>query len=120
MKIKRNDTVKILYGKDAGKTGKVLKILPRERKLIVEGINVFKRHLKGDGRKRKSDIVEIVKPLDVAKVQLVCPLCSKPTRVSIEGKERVCKKCKKKLSDFVEKSEEKVKDKKKTITKKKK
>ncbi len=105
MKIRKNDIVKILYGKDAGKTGKVLKIFPAENKLVVEGVNVFKRHLKGDGRKRKSEIVDLIKPMNVAKVMLVCPLCKKTTRIGMENGERVCKKCNKKISEFVEKKE---------------
>ena len=115
MKIKRNDTVKILYGKDAGKTGKVLKVLPAENKIVVEGMNVFKRHLKGDGRKRKSEIADIIKPMSVAKVQLICPACKKPTRVGMEKGERICKKCNKKVSEVTEKKEET----KKKVTKKK-
>ncbi len=98
MKIKRNDTVKILYGKDAGKTGKVVKILPKEDKVVVEGMNIFKRHMKGDGRKRKSEIADIIKPINVAKVQLICPACNKATRIGMEKGERICKKCNKKIS----------------------
>lgn len=122
MKIKRNDTVKILYGKDAGKTGKVLKVLPAENKVVVEGMNIFKRHLKGDGRKRKSEIADIIKPMNVAKVQLICPACGKPTRIGMEKGERICKKCNKKVSEGAEKKEEpkkKVKSKTKSKTSKK-
>ena len=118
MKIKRNDTVKILYGKDAGKTGKVLKVLPAENKVIVEGVNVFKRHLKGDGRQRKSEIAEIIKPMNVAKVQLICPACGKPTRIRMEKGERICKKCNKKVSEGAEKKETKTKEKKEEPKKK--
>jgi large subunit ribosomal protein L24 len=120
MKIRKNDTVKILYGKDAGKTGKVLKIFPSEGKVVVEGMNIFKRHLKGDGRQRKSEIVDLIKPIPVAKVQLICPACKKPTRVGMENGERVCKKCSKKVGDVIaaEKKEKKV-DTKKTEPKKK-
>ncbi len=116
MKIKRNDKVKILYGKDAGKTGKVVKILPVEGKVVVEGLNIFKRHLKGDGRKRKSEIADIVKPMNVAKVQLICPSCNKPTRLKMQKGERFCKKCEKKIGVETEKKEE---SKKKTKTSKK-
>ncbi len=111
MKIKKNDTVKVLYGKDAGKTGRVVKVLPKNKKIVVEGLNIFKKHLKGDGRKRQSEIVDLTKPMDVAKVMLICNLCKKPTRVAIEKGERVCKKCNKKIS-IVE-----VKEKEKTETK---
>ncbi len=105
MKIRRNDTVKILYGKDAGKTGKVLRVLPAEGRIVVEGMNIFKRHSKGDGRKRKSEIADITKPVNVAKVQLICPSCNKPTRVKMSKGERFCKKCEKKVGLGVEKKE---------------
>ena len=106
MKIKKNDLVKVLYGKDAGKEGKVLKVFNKTGKVLVEGVNVYKRHVKGDGRTRQSEIVDIVKPMDVAKVMLVCPECRKSTRVGIKieknGKTRICKKFNKSV-DVVEK-----------------
>ena len=119
MKIRKNDTVKILYGKDAGKTGKVVKVLPKSNKVVVEGVNVFKKHLKGDGRKKESGIIDLVKPMDVAKVMLICNLCKKATRVSIEKGERVCKKCNKKISVVEKKETKETKEVKKKIIKKK-
>ncbi len=113
MKIKTNDTVKILYGKDAGKTGKVLKILPSEGKVVVEGMNVFKRHLKGDGRQRQSEIVDLIKPMPISKVMLVCPACKKTVRVGYKVEEkkraRICKKCNKNVDKVIEKKETKKK-----------
>ena len=79
MKIKKGDTVKVLYGKDAGKTGKVARVIPKKNMVIVEGVNMFKRNLKGDGRNRQSEIVNITKPLPAGKVQLL--VGGKPTRV---------------------------------------
>ncbi len=119
MKIRKNDIVKILYGKDAGKTAKVVKVFPAEGKLVVEGMNVFKRHLKGDGRKRQSDIIDLIKPMNAAKVMVVCPSCKKTTRVGMEKGERMCKKCNKKIDIVVEKKEVEKKEvvKKKTKTK---
>lgn len=97
MKIKKGDTVKILYGKDRGRRGPVVAVDPKERKLIVEGLNLYKKHLKGDGRTKTSEIVIIEKPFSASKVMLVCPHCDKATKVAIrkEGKDkiRVCKKC---------------------------
>lgn len=121
MKIKKGDTVKILYGKDSKKTGTVVAVDPRGSKVVVEGINIYKRHLKGDGRTRTSEILSIEKPLALSKVMLVCPLCNKPTRVQIkkDGKKiiRICKKCNKEIEV---KKEEKVETKKevKKVTKK--
>jgi len=101
MNIKKGDTVKILYGKDSGRRGPVVAVDPKNEKIIVEGLNLYKRHLKGDGRTRTSEIVTIEKPFPISKVMLVCPSCGKPTRVGIkqEGdkKIRVCKKCGKEI-----------------------
>lgn len=122
MKIKKGDTVKILYGKDAGKQGRVIVLDHNRRKIVVDGINVFKKHVKSDGRNKRSEILTIVKPLDVSKVILICNNCGKPTRVGIrrEGDkvERVCKKCKK-VIEVVEKKEEEPKKEKKSTVKKK-
>lgn len=97
MKIKKGDTVKILYGKDSGKQGAVVAVSPKKNAVIVEGLNLYKRHLKGDGRTRTSEILTIEKPFELSKVMLVCPSCNKTTRVGIrreEGKAvRYCKKC---------------------------
>ncbi len=113
MKIKKGDTVKILYGKDNGKQGVVVAL--KSGKIIVEGLNMFKKHVKGDGKNKKSEILNIAKPMDISKVMLICTNCGKPTRVSIrrEGDkvERVCKKCNK-VIEIVEKKEV-VKDEKK-------
>jgi len=109
MKIKKGDNVKILYGKDNGKQGVVLAI--SNSKVIVEGMNMFKKHVKGDGKEKKSEILTIAKPMDISKVMLICNSCGKPTRVSLKreaGKvERVCKKCGKTIEVIV-KEEKKV------------
>ncbi len=114
MKIKKGDNVKILYGKDNGKQGVVLAI--SKGKVIVEGLNMFKKHVKGDGKEKKSEILTIAKPLDISKLMLVCPSCGKPTRVSLKrenGKvERVCKKCGKVIEVVVKEKEEKKAEKK--------
>lgn len=99
MKIKKGDEVKVLVGKDKGKTGKVEKVFVREEKVLVPGVNQFKRHVKARSEKEKSEIKTITKPLLVANVALLCPKCHKPTRVGYslekDGKKRMCKKCKK-------------------------
>lgn len=68
MKIKKNDTVKILLGKDRGKTGKVLRVLSKKGKILVEGVNVYKRHVKKTGQ-HEGGIIEIFKPLDISNVR---------------------------------------------------
>lgn len=95
--VKKGDTVVVLAGKDKGKIGKVIRVLPKERKVVVEDVNVVVRHLKRvaygfGGRVRKPN------PIDSSNVMLVCPRCGKPTRIRKtflpEGKKaRECKKC---------------------------
>lgn len=120
MKIKKGDTVKILYGKDSGKQGVVLAMDMKNRKVVVEGMNVYKKHVKGDGKKKTSEILTIVKPMDISKVMLICNNCGKATRVGIKrenGKvERICKKCKKVIETVVIKED--VKEEKKGTKKK--
>jgi len=126
MNIRKGDKVKVLYGKDAGKIGSVVAVNLKQLKVIVEGVNIYKRHIKGDGQSKKSEIVKISKPLAVSKVMLVCPKCNKSTRVGKEVKDnksyRVCKKCGKRIEVVVaakpEKKETKKPAKKTTTTKK--
>ncbi len=103
MKIKKGDTVRILYGKESGKQGTVVAVSPKKNAVIVEGLNLYKRHLKGDGRTRTSEILTIEKPFVLSKVILVCPSCNKPTRVGIKKEEgkviRFCKKCGKPIAE---------------------
>jgi large subunit ribosomal protein L24 len=125
MKIRKGDTVKMLYGKDSGRQGTVVAVDTKKKRVIVEGLNIYKRHLKGDGRTRVSEIVNISKSVPVSKVMLVCPECDKPTRVGYEIKDgkkmRVCKKCGKTITieDKKEEKKEKKKETKKSTTKKK-
>lgn len=101
MKIKKGDTVLIISGKYRGKIGKVLKAFPREGKILVEGVNIVKKHLKPKRMGEKGEIVQIPKPIDVSNAKLICPKCKKPTRVGYEiinkEKFRICKKCKQKI-----------------------
>ena len=97
LKIKKNDTVVVLSGKDKGKQGKVLAAMPADRKVIVEGINVVSRHTKPRKQGEEGGILKKEAAIYACKVQTVCPKCGKATRVAhkIEGdkKVRVCKKC---------------------------
>ena len=82
MNIKRNDTVVVLSGKDKGKEGKVLTVNSKAGKVIVEGVNVAMRHQKPRKQGEQGGIIKIETPIYSCKVMLVCPKCSKPTRVA--------------------------------------
>ena len=114
MKIKKGDTVKVLIGKDKGKTGKIERVLPKDDRVLIAGVNEFKRHVKSQaqnpaslasrsGRQggQKSEIVTITKPLPASNVALICPKCKKVTRIGFKiekGKKvRICRKCKKEI-----------------------
>ena len=97
LKLQKNDEVKIVRGKDKGKTGKVERVLPKEKKVLIPGVNEFKRHQKGRMKGQRSEIITIVKPLPVSNVKLLCPKCHQPVRVGFtlekDKKVRICKKC---------------------------
>ena len=102
MKIKTGDTVIILTGDkktDRGQTGKVLEVSPKEGKVIVEGRNIVKKHVKPRKAGDPSGIIEAESAIYASKVQVVCPKCNKPTRIGYKvyadgKKDRICKKCK--------------------------
>ncbi len=98
MSIKKGDTVIVLSGKDKGKQGKVLEVQPKDKKVIVEKVNIVSRHTKPRQQGDQGGIIKKEAPLYVCKVQRVCPKCGKPTRPAhkllADGKKvRVCKKC---------------------------
>lgn len=97
MKIRKNDTVLIISGKDKGKKGKVLESFPRQGKIIIEGVNIAKKHRRPKSEKEKGQMVELPKSIDASNVKLICPKCNKATRIGYrlteKGKYRVCKKC---------------------------
>lgn len=98
MKIRKNDTVLVIAGKDKGKKGKVRRALPREDKLIIEGINMIKRHSRTKGQARQAGIIELEAPLHISKVMLICNKCNNPARVGFrfldDGKKaRICRAC---------------------------
>jgi large subunit ribosomal protein L24 len=94
MKIKKGDIVQVLSGKDRGKQGRVLEARPQERRVIVENLNVVKRHMRprilkdasrmGQQQIAPGGVIEKAAPLPVASVMVVCPTCDRPTRVGIE------------------------------------
>lgn len=100
MKIKKGDIVLIIAGKDRNKKGKVLEVFPKENRVIVEGINIIKKHVRPRRTGEKGQRVEVPRPLDVSNLKLICPKCKKPARIGyksvIKGREkkvRICKKC---------------------------
>ena len=97
MKVKKNDTVLVITGKDAGKTAKVLAAMPKANKVIVDGVNVQKKHKKARSAQEVSAIQNQAGPIDASNVMVVCPVCNKATRVAYQvendKKARICKKC---------------------------
>lgn len=97
MKIKTNDQVKIIAGKDSGKTGKVLQVFPKRERVVVEGANIMKKHMKTQRKGEKGQTIELAGPIHVSNVILVCPKCGKDTRIGYKTeadvKKRQCKKC---------------------------
>ena len=97
MKIKKGDQILVISGKDRGRKNKIIRVFPKEGKVIVEGINLRKKHVKPKKSGEKGQIVETPAPLNVSDLKLICSKCGKPTRVGykMEGKRkyRICKKC---------------------------
>ena len=98
MNIKKGDTVFIVSGKDRGRKGKILEVLLKKGKVLVEGVNLMKKHQKPKKSGEKGQIIHLPKPIDASNVKLVCPKCGKATRVGYKlagdkRKYRICKKC---------------------------
>ncbi len=98
MRIKKNDMVKVISGKDKGKVGKVLYVFPDKNRVIVENVNLAKRHLRPSAKQQKGGIVEKEVALNCSNIQIFCTRCNRSTRVAIRilsdgNKERYCKKC---------------------------
>lgn len=98
MRIVKNDMVKVLSGKYRNKVSKVLKVYPKDHRVIVEGVNVIKRHTKPSQKNPQGGIIEKEAPIDMSKVMLVCNKCNQPTRVGSRiledgSKARYCKQC---------------------------
>ena len=97
MKVKKNDTVVVLTGKDVKKTGKVLMAMPKSNKIVVEGVNVQEKNHKARSAQDTSSKIKREGPIDASNVLVICPKCGKATRVGhkiVDGKKvRICKKC---------------------------
>lgn len=98
MKLKKGDNVKILSGKDRGKTGTVLRAMPDDNKIVIDGLNIFKKRQKPRKQGEKGETVSVPRPLQASKVALICSSCKEPTRIGmrLDGNKKVryCKKCK--------------------------
>ncbi len=97
--IKKDDNVLVITGKEKGKRGRVLAVLPKKQRVIVEKINIIKRHMKPSQKYSQGGIIEKEGPIHISNVMLVCPRCNTPTRIGNKilddgRKLRVCKKCK--------------------------
>lgn len=98
MRLKRDDNVLVIKGKDRGKLGRVTQTIPQESKVLVEGVNSVMRHTKPSGTVRQAGIIQKELPVPAANVALICTHCSKPTRIAKRtladgSKARVCQKC---------------------------
>jgi large subunit ribosomal protein L24 len=96
--VRKNDQVVVVAGKEKGKTGKVLRVFPEKGRVLVENLNVVKRHTRPSRANAEGGIIEREAQLDISNVQLVCKACDKPTRTGIRvledgSKVRFCKKC---------------------------
>ena len=96
-RIKRGDTVQVIQGKEKGKRGKVLRVLPKDERVVVERVNFIKRHVRPSRKVPQGGVIEREGSMHISNVMLVCPSCDRPVRVGVrmEGdtKVRYCKKC---------------------------
>ena len=97
MKLKKGDTVLIISGKDRGRTAKILKSLVKERRILVEGINLKKKHVKPKKEGEKGQVVSLPLPMEASNTKFLCPKCGKAVRLGYkitgDKKFRICKKC---------------------------
>ena len=109
MNIKKGDTVLIITGKDRGKRGTVSRAMPQVNKVIIEGLNMVKKHIKPQGQNRQGGVIDKAMPIQVSNTMLICTECGEPTRVAHDRRPmgvdqklrsvRVCKKCQKVIED---------------------
>jgi large subunit ribosomal protein L24 len=97
-RIRKNDTVKVIAGKEKGKSGKVMRVIPKKDRAIVEKLNLVKRHLKPSQQSRQGGILEKESPIQMSNLMLICSKCTDPTRVGYriledDRKVRYCKQC---------------------------
>lgn len=101
MKIKKGDKIKVIAGKDRGREGTIQTVYKNQSKVLINGINIYKKHIKKNEKMPQGGVVELPRALDISKVMLVCPSCGKITRVGYKMSEnkkiRICRKCKSKI-----------------------
>jgi len=98
LSVKKNDTVIVIAGREKGKKGRVLSIYPSKGRLLIEKINMIRKHMKPTRKYAQGGIIEKEAPLHISNIMLICPKCNKPTRISNTSlqdgrKVRMCKKC---------------------------
>ena len=97
MKLKKGDNVLVISGKDKARKGKIIETLPKEGKIVVEGMNIQKKHRRARRQNEKGQVVEIAAPMQLSNAKLICPKCNTGVRVGYKVTEskkyRVCKKC---------------------------
>jgi large subunit ribosomal protein L24 len=95
--IKKDDEVQVMHGKDRGTRGRVVRVLPREGRVMVEGVARAKKHSRPSKQRQQGGIIDVEQFVDISNVAVVCKSCGQPTRVGHriddEGKVRVCRKC---------------------------
>lgn len=96
--VKKNDLVMVIAGKEKGKSGKILTVLPKKSRVIVEKVNFIKKHTRPSAKHRQGGIIEREGPIHISNVMVICTKCNKPTRIAKKflddnKKVRVCKKC---------------------------
>jgi large subunit ribosomal protein L24 len=101
MKFKKGDKVKIMVGKDRGKTGKIEKVYKKQRKALILGTNIYKKHIKKNEKMPQGGVVELPRPIDMSKLMLICPKCEKIIKIGYiiekNKKYRKCRKCSEKI-----------------------
>jgi large subunit ribosomal protein L24 len=97
MKVKKGDTILVIAGKDKGRTAKILKAFPKEMMVLVDGINLKKKHIKPKKEGEQGQVIKLPAPVDVSDVKFLCPKCGKAARIGYkmtkDKKFRICKKC---------------------------
>lgn len=97
MKLKKGDTIIVMTGRDAARQGKIERVYTKQSTVMVDGVNMYKRHIKKSEQTPEGGIVELPRAINVSKVALLCPKCKKPTRVGYkiekQKKIRICRKC---------------------------
>lgn len=101
-KLRKGDKVRLMLGRDNGKEGTIERLLAKEGKAFITGVNIYKRHIKKNMvGNNEGGVIDVIKPVNISNISLICPSCGKITRVGFEetktGKVRVCRKCKKQI-----------------------